>query len=80
MKRKLVMIEWVDADGESGWSSYDPETPLITVKTFGILVNRNKDHIAHADSWCPETKHWSGLGRIPMGMVKRIKTLMTVDV
>jgi hypothetical protein len=83
MKLQLVEITWIDADGESGWTEYDPSKKLVEVKTFGLLVNRNwrkSDHIAHADTWCPETKHWSGLGRIPKGMVKRVKVITTVEV
>ena len=79
MKKKLVCIEWIDADGESGWSAYDPEAKLTTIKSFGILVNKTDDHIAHADSYCHESKMWSGLGRIPTGMIKSVKLIAWVD-
>jgi len=46
VKRKLVEITWTDADGESGWSTYNPKTKMVTVKTFGILVNKTDDHIS----------------------------------
>ena len=83
MKLKLVEIEWTDADGESGWSHYEPDQKLVTVKTYGLLINndwRQKDHIAHADSYCKETKMWSGVGRIPKSMVKKVRIITTVDV
>lgn len=80
MKRKLVQIEWIDADGESGWSTYDPKEKLVHVKTFGILVDKTDKMVVHADSYCHESKMWSGLGRIPRGMVKSIKVITTVEI
>jgi len=83
MKLKLVEITWLDADGESGWSEYKPEQKLVLVKTYGLLINtdwRKKDHIAHADSYCSESKMWSGIGRIPKSMVKKVRTITTVEV
>ena len=80
MRKKLVEIVWIDADGEAGWSAYDPDAKLVTVKTYGILVNQAKDHIAHADSYCTESKMWSGLGRIPTGMVKSVRLIKWIEI
>lgn len=80
MKRKLVEITWTDADGESGWSDYDPKDKLPVIKTFGILVDKNDKQVVHADSYCHESCRWSGLGRIPKGMVSKIKTIAVVEV
>ena len=81
MKKKLIEISWIDAEGHAGWSHDDPneDTPII-LKTYGLLVRKTKDWIIHADSFDPQSKTWSGKGKIPMGMVKKIKTLMTVDI
>jgi len=80
MKRKLVCITWLDADGESGWSVYDPNEKPVLVKTYGLLVDKNKNFVVHADSYCHSSKMWSGLGRIPIGMIKSIKVIATVEI
>ena len=82
MKKKLVEITWVDADGESGWSHYNPSTKMPVVKTFGLLVNHNwkkMDHLAHADSYCNDSGDWSGLGRIPTNMIKSVRLIKWVE-
>ena len=79
MKGKLVEISWLDADGEAGWSKYNPKEKLVLVKTFGILVDKTDQVVVHADSFCHESGMWSGLGRIPRGMVKKIRIIATVD-
>jgi len=80
MKAKLVEIQWQDADGEAGWSAYDSSAILPIIKTFGLLVDKNDKQVVHADSYCHESKMWSGLGRIPRNMVKRIRVLQTVEI
>jgi len=81
MKKKLVEIHWIDAEAEAGWSEDDPAKDKPTIlKTYGLLVRKTKDWVIHADTYIPETKVWGGKGKIPAGMVKKVKTLMTVDV
>lgn len=81
MKKKLIEIHWIDAETEAGWSYDDPEkdNPVI-IKTYGLLVRKTKDWVIHADTYLPDTKAWGNKGKIPAGMVVKIKTIATVDV
>lgn len=81
MKLKLVCIEWVDAETSvSGWSEDDPEKAPQILKTFGLLVRKDKNFVVHASTYDPEMERWSERGKIPTGMVKRITVLSTVEV
>ena len=80
-KIKLVEIHWIDAEGHAGWSQDNPDDDKpIVIKTYGLLVRRTKQWIIHADTYLPDTKEWGGKGKIPAGMVKKVKHLMTVIV
>ena len=80
IKKKLVEIHWVDAEAEAGWSRDDPrdDKPVI-LKTYGLLVRKTKDWVIHADTFIPDTGHWGGKGKIPVGMVKKIKVIAVVE-
>lgn len=81
MKLKLVCIEWVDAETSvSGWSEDDPEKAPQILKTYGLLVRKDKNFVVHASTYDPEMERWSERGKIPTGMVKRITVLSTVEV
>lgn len=79
-KIKLVEISWIDAEQSSGWSHDDPkdDKPII-IKTYGLLVRKTKDWVIHADSYLPDTKTWGGRGKIPTGMVRKIKVITIVE-
>jgi len=81
MKRiKLVCVEWVDAEADAGWSRDDPkdDKPMV-LKTFGLLVRKTKDWVIHADTYLPDTKMWGSKGKIPTGMVRKIRVITTVE-
>lgn len=81
MKLKLVCIEWIDAETSvSGWSEDDPEKAPQILKTYGLLVRKDKNFVVHASTYDPEMERWSERGKIPTGMVKRITVLSTVEV
>lgn len=81
MKKKLVCISWIDADSTSGWTADRPENDkAVILKTYGLLVRRTKLWVIHADTFDRESNHWSGLGRIPVGIVRSVKTIALVDV
>jgi hypothetical protein len=72
------MVSWVDADEESGWQNY-LKKPAWVIHTIGYLVERPKvktDFIVLANSHLPDTGCWSGINRIPKGMIVSIKTLL----
>lgn len=81
MKIKLVCIEWIDAEAsKEGWSEDDPEGVPTVLKTYGLLVRKDKHFTVHASTYDPDTGRWSERGKIPTGMVKSIKTIATVEV
>ncbi len=81
MKLKLVCIEWIDAEAaEPGWSEDDPEAPPQILRTYGLLVRKDKHFVVHASTYDPVLGRWSELGKIPVGMVKRITTIDQVDI
>ena len=85
MKKKLVVIEWLDAEAphpEEGWESHDPkeDDKTQTLKTYGLLVQKGKNYIVYASTYDPSTKKWSEKARIPRGMIKAIRTIDTVYV
>ena len=76
---KIVKVSWIDADEDSGWSPYKKESPWV-INTIGYLIEKNKrknDFIVIANSHIPETNVWSGISRIPGGMVIKMETLST---
>ena len=78
-RHKIVSVAWIDADESSGWEKYKKESPWI-INTIGYLVElpkKKNDYIVLANSHLPETESWSGLNRIPKGMVIEVKTLLT---
>ena len=81
MKVKLVCIEWIDAEASGeGWSDDDPHKPPTVLNTYGLLVRKDKNYVVHASTRDPDTGKWSDRGKIPTGMVKRIRVLDTVEV
>lgn len=81
MKLKLVEISWIDAEvSKEGWSEDDPDKAPTILKTYGLLVRKDKNFVVHASTYDPDTGKWSERGKIPAGMVKSIKTIETVEV
>lgn len=73
----IVRVHWVDADEESGWQTYTKKEPFV-IHTIGYLVEKPKtkyEFIVLANSHLPDVDTWSGLNRIPKGMVLRVETL-----
>ena len=74
----LVSVSWIDADEESGWATYTKK-PAWVIHSVGYLVERPKlknDFVVLANSHLPDTGCWSGLSRIPRGMILSITTLL----
>lgn len=76
-KLKLVCIEWIDAEapGDTGWDEDDPESEPHVLKTFGLLVRKDKNYVVHASTFDPrqgERGKWSERAKIPAGMVQQI--------
>ena len=85
MKKKclhrLVRVHWVDADEDSGWREVTKDQdPTWIIYTVGYLVSmpkRKTDFVVLANSHLPDVGQWSGISRIPKGMVLETETLMS---
>lgn len=77
---RICKIEWIDADEKSGWHEYKEESDLPwVIYTIGYLVTipkTKKGFYVLANSHLPDTNQWSGITRIPKGMVISLETLM----
>jgi hypothetical protein len=75
MKRKIVLVKWVDSIHTGGWG--DKPSSNTDCLTVGLLVERTKNHILvsmSASAYCDA--HYI---QIPAVSVKSVKTLKTVD-
>ena len=76
-----MCIEWVDAEAAPGWvddvEADDRKVELL--RTYGLLVRKDKHFIVHASTRDKINKRWSELGKIPLGMVKKITVVAVVD-
>ena len=80
-KRKIVCITWVDAEACAGWVGDDDahDASVKIMRTYGLLVRKDKHFVVHASTHDKVERRWSELGKIPLGMVKSIKVLAVVD-
>jgi len=75
---RIVRVSWIDAEESSGWSEHTEEAPWI-IYSIGYLVSmpkRKTGFVVLANSHLPDVSQWSGLSRIPKGMVLSVETLM----
>lgn len=80
-KRRLICIEWLDAEAQAGWIpdvEVTGQRPQL-LRTYGLLVRKDKHFVYHASTRDKDDKKWSELGKIPLGMVKCIKTIAVVE-
>ena len=76
-RHTIISVQWIDAEENSGWETYKKKYPWI-ISTIGYLIElpKNKaDFIVLANSHLPDTNQWSGVTRIPKGMVLSVKTI-----
>lgn len=84
-KKRLVEIVWLDADCEGGWQSDDEKKDQETVEymhVYGVLVNggrRGDKFVTISFGYNEDAEEWLGKSRIPMGMVKSIKTIRYLE-
>ena len=78
-KIRLVCVVWQDAETSPGWFHHDPKEKICPVKSYGLLVARDKDAVTLASTFDPETGKWCDKIKIPTGMVKSVKTIASVD-
>jgi hypothetical protein len=74
----VVAVYWIDADEDSGWQTYTNKSAWI-IKTIGYLIampKKKTDFIVLGNSHLPDTDQWSGVTRIPKGMVLSVETLV----
>ena len=81
IKKRLVCVHWIDADGVAGW--FDPddksdEHPVV-LRTFGLYVQTTKNWVITATTYDPVNKQFSDRSRIPRGMVKKVENIRDVE-
>lgn len=75
----LVEICWVDAEAsKDGWDHDDPETEPTIMRSFGLLVRKDKNYVVHASTYDPDTNKYSERAKIPTGMTLSIRTIETI--
>ena len=79
-KEKVVLVEWDDAATLSNWHGSKLERANHWIYTAGVLVEKNKKHVCVALSVQPSENEQSDVIRIPMGAVRKIKTIGTFEV
>ena len=78
---KLVEIQWIDAEkDQEGWSEDDPHAEPLVLRTFGLLVRKDKNYVVHASTYDPEAGRYSERAKIPVGMVISIREIETVEI
>ena len=80
-KRKLVCIEWVDAEATPGWVTDDvaDRQDVEILRTYGLLVRKDKHFVVHASTRDKVNGRWSELGKIPLGMVRKVTVIAVVE-
>lgn len=81
MTKKLVEITWLDAESvEPGWLEEDFPEENIYLKTYGILIEKeSQTYIYYGCTYDPARKTYSGVGKIPKGMVISIHEIMVIE-
>jgi len=78
---RLVRVKWIDADEDSGWQEmpkdHDPTWIIYSVGYLVSMPKRKTGFVVLANSHLPDVGQWSGISRIPKGMVLGIETLMS---
>ena len=75
----IIRVEWIDADEKAGWEVYEKK-PARVIYTIGYLIEKPKtkgEFLVLANSHLPDEDEWSGLSRIPKGMILGMETLIT---
>ena len=78
-RHDLIAVSWIDAEEEAGWTVLEEE-PSWIIKTVGFLISKGRkrtDFIVMANSHLPwgDEETYSGLTRIPMGMVLDVEVV-----
>ena len=80
-KHKIVEISWRDPSIWEGWvdpivDPHDKELPLF--KSYGILVEKDKNQIVIAGGYVPEDGHYCDRSIFPVGCVKNLRVIEEV--
>lgn len=77
-KKILLLVEWGDAWGKSGWTDFDDAVDRLHgdlgVTSVGFLVKNDKKGISLAHGFS-ELDTPLGVSFIPKGMIKRTKRI-----
>lgn len=71
---KVVYVEWIDSQTDSGWDS-ETMDELGTTISIGICIRETNDSLLLANSYDPETGDNNGRIYIPLCCIKKVRTL-----
>ena len=81
-KEKLVCVYWMDAHCESEWQersdvlNFGKMAFIENNRTFGEIVDENKDYILVATSFSPKKDLVADTMMIPKKMIRKIKRVV----
>ena len=76
-RHTIISVQWIDAEENCGWETYKKKDPWV-ISTVGYLIElpKNKaEFIVLGNSHLPDTNQWSGVTRIPKGMILSVETI-----
>jgi hypothetical protein len=83
-KLDIVLIDWVDAEGDSSDEWKDIDTPIgsrvVTAKTVGFYTSHNKNLVRTYSNYDPSNNMGTGRGDIPIINIKTISILIPVGI
>lgn len=79
MKLRIVDVTWEDAASDQPWHYRGELLDAFMCRTVGILLAKDEEAL-HLTTTLSCGGAQAGRWRLPVGMVKKIKTLGTIDV
>ena len=78
MRRKLVIVEWVDSHSIDGWRTIEDMKPdgICRCQTVGWLMRKDKELVSVVQSLAFDGRDSNATTNIPTGSVKRIRELI----
>ena len=80
-KLPLVMVEWVDARGSSGWEPFFEmkDLPLATCITVGFLIHADRTRLVVGTTSQMDGSQWAEVASIPRTWQVKITKLGVVE-
>ena len=79
MKKKIVEVSWRDPTIDSGWVDDDHNKILPIIRTYGILISKNKSQVVLAGTFDAKENKYADRSKIPTGCVSGIRLIEVID-